>query len=229
MVKNISLNAEIRQEKEGQLDGADKKVYFPAVLYGPGVKNRHLKIKKFDFEKTFSEAGGSNLVELKIDKETPVKIIIKDTQRNIINNNFIHADFYQVDMTKTITTEIPLHFIGESKAVKDLALILVKSIDYLEVECLPGDLVDHVDVDLSKLNTGDDIIKISDLNIPKGLEILHHHADDIVANVVEQQIEEVKVETPTAETVLKEGEKAEEKTEEKIAGKAEEKAPEAKK
>ncbi|MDD4332874.1 MAG: 50S ribosomal protein L25 [Patescibacteria group bacterium] len=225
MAKNISLSAEARQEKEGKLQKVDKKDYLPAVLYGPGAKNRHLKIKKLDFEKIYKEAGVSNLVELKIDQDAPVKIIIKDVQRDVIKNNLTHADFYQIDMTKTITTEIPLHFTGESKAVKDLGLILVKNIDNLEVECLPGDLIDHINVDISSLNTQEDIIKISNLNIPTGLKVLHHNIDDIVANIVEQEIEETKVEAPAAEATAG----GSENVEEKAGGKSEEKTPAAKK
>lgn len=166
----------------------------PAVIYGNGIESQSLKLKKVDFEKAFSLAGESNLIDLDFGTGI-VKVLVKDLQRDVLKYTFSHVDFYQVNMKEKVTTEIPLHFVNESKAIKELGGMLMKEINELEVECLPSDLVDHIDVNISVLNTFDDVIKISDLVMPTGLKLMHHHAEDVVAMVVEPkvQVEEVKV------------------------------------
>lgn len=179
----IKLSAQLREKKE-RLNPD----FMFGVLYGKGVENKNIKIKKSDFNKVFSEAGESNLIDLDLGAES-VKVLVKDTQRDIVKNFFTHVDFYQVNMKEKITTEIPLHFIGEAKAIKELGGTLMKDMDSLEVECLPSDLVDHIDVDISVLKTFDDAIRVNDLTLPKGLALVHH-TNEMIAAVKEPKIEE---------------------------------------
>ncbi|MFA5024348.1 MAG: 50S ribosomal protein L25 [Patescibacteria group bacterium] len=177
--------------------------FVPAVLYGKGIANQTLKIKRVDFDKVFAAAGESNLINLDFGQGN-VKVLVKDLQRDVVKGFFSHIDFYQVNMKEKITTEIPLHFKGESKAVKELGGMLMREVQEIEVECLPSDLIDHIDVDISSLVTFADIIKISDLSLPVGFKLMHHHAEDIVAMVVEPKVEEETkaVETASSETPL---------------------------
>ena len=170
--------------------------YLPAVLYGKGLENQVLKIKKLDFERVFSAAGESNLINLDYGSGE-VKVLVKDIQRDILKYSFTHVDFYQVNMKEKIKAEITLHFVGEAKAVKELGGMLMREIHELEVECLPTDLVDHIDVDVSVLKTFDDVIKIKDLILPPNMKLMHHNDEDMVAQVVEPKAEE---EVKVAET-----------------------------
>jgi len=179
----IKLSAQLREKKE-RLNPD----FMFGVLYGKGVENKNIKIKKSDFNKVFNEAGESNLIDLDFGAES-VKVLVKDTQRDILKNFFTHVDFYQVNMKEKITTEIPLHFIGEAKAIKELGGALIKDMDSLEVECLPSDLVDHIDVDISVLKTFDDAIRVNDLTLPKGLALVHH-TNEMIAAVKEPKVEE---------------------------------------
>ncbi|MBI4778874.1 hypothetical protein HY797_00280 [Candidatus Falkowbacteria bacterium] len=113
-------------------------------------------------------------------------------------------DFEKVDMTKKITTEIPLNFVGEAKAVKELGGTLVKNMDTVEVECLPGDLVSHIDVDISILENFDQFIRLHDLILPQGI-VLAQETNEAVVGVAETKIEE---EAPKAEAVPAEGQEA---------------------
>ncbi len=193
----LKLQAEKREKNEKL--AAD---FIPAVLYGKGVENHSLKLKKVDFEKIFAVAGESNLIDLNFGTGA-VKVLVKDLQRDVLKYTFTHVDFYQVNMKEKITTEIPLHFIGESKAVKELGGMLMRETHEIEIECLPSDLVDHIDVNISGLNTYDDVITIADLVIPAGLKLVHNNPEDVVVMVVEPkvEVEEVKPEaevTPAA-------------------------------
>lgn len=168
--------------------------YIPAVLYGNGVENQSLKLKKVDFEKAYDAAGESNLIDLDFGAGA-VKVLVKETQRDVLKYTFTHVDFYQVNMKEKVTTEIPFSFVGEAKAVKELGGMLMKEMDGIEIECLPSDLVDHIDVDISVLATFEDVITVGDLILPKGFELKHNNAEDEVAKVVEpkaQEVEEVK-------------------------------------
>ncbi len=176
----------------GEADGKAKKIrgtgFIPAVIYGSGLANKNIKVKKHDFEKAFQIAGEFNLVDLSIGAENPTKVIVKDVQRDGITDNIIHIDFYQVDMAKKIIAEIPLSFIGEAKAVKDLGGTLVKNMDTVQVSCLPGDLVSHIEVDISKLESFNQFIRLHDLIMPKGVE-LASATNEAVVGVVETKIE----------------------------------------
>ncbi len=176
----LSAQARVSQEKLS-VD------FIPGVVYGKGAENHNLKIKKVDFEKAFSKAGESNLISLDFGSG-PVKVLVKDTQRNPLKNTFTHVDFYQVNMKEKITAEIPFHFIGEAKAIKELGGVLIKNMSHLEVECLPGDLIDHIDVDISVLNTFEDAIRINDLVLPPSISATSH-TNEMITAVREPKVE----------------------------------------
>jgi large subunit ribosomal protein L25 len=189
-----------KRDKEENVKNLISSGFVPAVIYGPKVKeNKLVKAKANDLKKIVLAAGESTLVDLMIGGKLEGKVLIKEEQRSPIKDELIHVDFYEVDMTKEIHAEIPLHFIGESKAVKELAGVLIRSINEIEVKCLPTDLVNHIDVDVSSLNTFDDVIKIHDIKLPSGIKLVHE-TDDVVATVAEPKAEEV------FETVVSESE-----------------------
>ncbi|PKM91412.1 50S ribosomal protein L25 [Candidatus Falkowbacteria bacterium HGW-Falkowbacteria-1] len=203
----IELKAETREKKE-KLD----KKFVAAVIYGSGVESKSLKLKLNDFLKVYNLAGESNLIELELEGKKE-SVLVKDIQKNPVKGFITHVDFYQVDMAKTITTDIPLEFVGESKAVKELGGMLIKNIDSLSVECLPGDLTDHVSVDISVLSELGGAIYVKDIKISEKIKVLNH-ANDPVITVVEPR--EEKVETP-AELPKVEAIKQEDKKDEKAS------------
>lgn len=224
MIREIKLKVQERKNLEGKLEKEDPKLFVPINIYGENFKNRHVKAKAQDLKKIYEIAGESNLVELHIENEEPIKAVFKDIQEDPVKGYIIHADLYKVDMTKIITTEIPLEFFGESEAVKNLGGVLNKSINEVEVECLPGDLVDHIKIDISSLNTFEDVIKMQDIKLPKGMK-LTSSTNDVIASVIEPQVEE-EVPVETAEEATKEKEDEGEKTEEKAKAEDKEKKQE---
>ena len=189
MTTKVQLNAQLRSESNGKAKKIRTAGFIPAVIYGFGKANHNIKVKKHDFEKVFAIAGEFNLVDLSIDEAAPAKVIIKDVQRDGLTDSIIHIDFYQVDMAKKITTEIPLNFIGEAKVIKELGGTLVKNMDTVEVECLPGDLISHIDVDISILENFDQFIRLYDLVLPNGI-VLAQVTNEAVVGAVEAEIEE---------------------------------------
>lgn len=196
-MESLKLEAQKRDKAEN-IKTMIKTGFIPGVVYGPHLKaNKLVKAPINDLRKLIAAAGESTLIDLLVDGKAEGKVLIKEEQRDAVRDTLTHIDFYEVDMSKEIHTEIPLHFIGESKAVKELAGALIRSINEIEVRCLPTDLVNHIDVDISVLTSFDDVIKIHDLKLPKGIK-LAHETDDVVATVAEPKAEEVFETAPAA-------------------------------
>lgn len=144
----------------------------PAVLYGSGVESKPVTVGRSEFLKVLKTAGYSSLLDMTVDGGQPVKTLIKEVQVHPLTLDPLHVDFYQVRMDKEIEAKIPLVFVGESKAVKNEGGTLVKSIDELEIRCLPANLPHEIEVDLSVLNTFEDSITVESLKLPNGVEAI---------------------------------------------------------
>lgn len=198
----------------------------PAIIYGKKYENTPLQVDLKDFTHLYREAGSSNLVDLNIDGKS-VKSLIHEVQRHPMSNVITHVDFLKVDMKEKLKTEIPLEFVGETTLVIDQEGSLITSKDAVEVECLPADLVDHINVDISVLTDFDMNIKVEDLRVPEGIEILDDpeevialvqppRSEEELAELDEAVVEDVEaVEVENAGEAPAEGEEGEAKEEKK--------------
>lgn len=144
----------------------------PAVMYGSGVSNQSVSVPRSEFLKVFKQAGYSSLVDISVGETSPVKAVIKEVQVDPISMEPLHVDFHQVRMDQEMEAMIPLKFVGESNAVKVDAGTLIKSLDEVEVRCLPANLPHELEIDLSKLATFDDAITVADIKLPNGVEVV---------------------------------------------------------
>jgi len=209
MIKKITLNAELRENKDENNQSIREKGFVPAVVYGKNQKNINIKLKALDMEKAYEVAGESSLIDLKLKDRDLIKVIIKDIQTDVVKGTMLHADFYIIDINVPIEVEIPLIFVNESKAVKELNGILSKNKETILVKCLPNDLISETKVDISSLSTFDDSIKVRDINLPENITVLDS-LDDLIVNVIEPRQQEEEIE----ENVLEEKEGEEKKDEE---------------
>jgi len=214
-MEKIVLSAQPRNVFGRKLKVFRKQGQVPAILYGHNLKPVPLFLKKAEFEKVLVQAGTSTLIDLKIENEKPKKVLIHAVQKDPLTLAPLHVDLYQVKMTEKIVTEIPLKFVGEAPAVVELDGTLLVNRDNIEVECLPTDLVHEIEVDISSLKTFDDLIKVADLKIPKGLEVLND-PNEVVASVTPPRSEEelAELEAPVEEKVEEVEEVKKEKKEE---------------
>ncbi len=197
----LELKAKSRTVPTPILNQTRAQGQIPAELYGAGQANQHLFIDLRSLEKIYKQAGRSVLVDLIVDKKEPVKIIIGEVQKKPVTDQILHVDFRQIQMDKEMQTKIPLVFIGESRAIKEMGGTLIKSLEELEIVCLPIDLISALKVNLEVLETFDDVIHVKDINIPEKIKVLTD-LDQVVASVTIIKVE-IKEE-------LKEGEKEEE-------------------
>jgi large subunit ribosomal protein L25 len=182
------------KSKERNITGRKVKKYrkdglIPAVLYGHKIKSQNLWIDFLAFEKVYKQAGENTIIEIETDDGKKINALIQEVQVNPVKGNFSHIDFFQIKMDEKIEAEIPLAFVGESPAVKEMAGILVKNMDEIPVSCLPGDLPKEFIVDISKLKTFEDHIKISDLDISEKVKVMIEMSS-IVASVAPPRSEE---------------------------------------
>lgn len=169
----------------------------PCVVYGNGAQTT-LQCEERALHKAFVQAGESTLVELAFDGST-LPVLFKEVSFDPVSGREIHADFYAVNMKEEIETQVPLHFEGESPAVKDLQAILVTPHTHVTVRCLPGDLPHALAVSIAGLAAYHDVVTVSQITLPKGVTVTEP-ADTVIATVQEQRKEEVIAPpTPTPE------------------------------
>ncbi len=194
-----------------------------------------MEVENRAFNKLFTAAGYTTMLTLSLadGKEHPV--FIRDVQVHPLKNTITHIDFYQVRMDEAITANVPLKFVGEAPAVKNMSGVFVRNIDELEVEALPKDLPHDIEVDISSLDNFDAVIHVSDIKLPEGVKT-YKEGTEVVALVQpprsEQEIEalsaEVKEDVESVEGVKKEesveGEAAAEGTDGKDAKKDDKKS-----
>ncbi len=163
--KKISVKKRDKKEK-----GSDE--YIPAVLYGPKTENALFSINKKEFAKLYKSAGESTLITLEVEesKERPL-VLIYEVQKDPFKKDIIHVDFFKPNLKEEVEAEIPLVFIGESPAVKDLDGTLVKNMYSVNVKALPQNLPHEIEVDISALKTFDDAIYVKDLSVPENVTI----------------------------------------------------------
>lgn len=205
----------VKKRGKNDVQTLRKNGLLPGVLYGPEIESVPIEVDKITFEKLYNEAGESSLIDFTIegDKSEPVKVLIQDVQYDPVKQTPIHFDLRQIKMGVEMSVSVELNFVGESLAVKEQGGTLVKSRDYVDIKCLPRDLVSEINVDLSILKTFDDSIQVKDLILSQGIVI----DDDpemtlakVQAPMTEDQLKAMdEVETPSIEDVVVEGEKKE--------------------
>jgi len=215
----LELSVKMRSELGRQANKVRKQGLIPAILYGPKIKNLNLSVDVNAFEKVYQEAGESTLIKLKMDEGKERVVLIQDVVKDPVNGRFVHIDFNQIKMDQDITVEVPLVFVGESEAVNSQGGVLIKSIQNVEIQALPQDLIHEIEVDISVLETFDDNIYLKDLKIPEKVK-LTADLEEVVASVVpprtQEELEELEeapdegVEEVEVEEKGKEGEEVEE-------------------
>ncbi|HLC45104.1 MAG: hypothetical protein A2722_02355 [Candidatus Doudnabacteria bacterium RIFCSPHIGHO2_01_FULL_50_11] len=190
MAQKLTLAATPRGETGKQVDKLRGQGLVPAVVYGHRVPTTLLTVDRKEFEALYHKSGGSTLIELAIAGEKPKTVLVHDVQHHYITDLPSHVDFYQVNMSEKIKAKVPLVFQGESKAVKDLGGVLIKSTSEIEVEALPADLPHAIEVDVSKLNTFEDVIIFGDLPIDHEKVKTFGKPEEIMAKVVPPRSEE---------------------------------------
>ena len=145
----------------------------PGILYGQGKESVPLTIDPRALEKVLRVGGANALLDLTVEGRpelgSPVALV-KELQRHPIRGTIMHADLYQVDLTRTVEVEVPVHLIGKAKGI-DFGGILEHSLREIALECLPRSIPASIEVDVSNMEVGD-VIHVRDLVLPPGVSLM---------------------------------------------------------
>ncbi|GIU98414.1 MAG: 50S ribosomal protein L25 [Actinomycetota bacterium] len=159
----------------------------PAIVYGRGLEPIPVSVDAKDLYHVLHQGGANVLLDLVVDGE-PHLALAREVQRDHIRNRFVHVDFLAVSRTEKITVSVPIQVVGESVGVK-AGGVLEHHLWEVQVECLPGDVPEAIEADVSALAVGD-TMKVADLVPPKGVTILSP-PEELVLAVVPPQAREV--------------------------------------
>lgn len=188
----IELAAQLRSVTGKKVKGLRSEGLMPLVVYGRKTESIPIQAAATEVARAFARSGGQ-LITLTIEGENEPRMVLpRDIQRDFITGAFLHADLYQVDITETVQIEVPLSMVGEPALVASGEAVLSVVLNSVEIECLPTDIVQSVEVDTSSLITMDDAIHVRDLVVPDGIEVLTD-GDEMIARlqyIVQEEEEE---------------------------------------
>lgn len=216
-MEEIILQVLPREEtKTNKVSKLRKGGFIPAIVYGQGMKPEAIKIPTRDLIRLMHERHLENtIINLKIEndkRKKPLSVLIKEIQHDPIKGNIVHIDFHHVSLTQAIHVKVPLVAKGEAIGVKQDGGVLNHIMWELEIECLPTQIPQNIEVDITNLKIGDSI-HIKDIRFPEGLKVLHDTEAIVFTVVPPEKVEEVaptvEVAAPTEPEVIKEKKKEE--------------------
>ncbi|HEY9731864.1 MAG TPA: 50S ribosomal protein L25 [Drouetiella sp.] len=178
-MEKIKLAVKAREDKTPRAIRRDG--FVPATLYGPGQDSESVQVEAKEFSR-LPAAAYSHMIELDFGTKQKVNAVIRHVQRRNINHNLMHVEFYRVRLDRKLTMSVPLKFVGTSQAVVKGGQ-LQENFQEAEIESLPGDIPDFLEVDLALITEIEGAIHFSDLKVSDKIKILNP-ADEIIAKVV---------------------------------------------
>lgn len=184
--EELGKNKTRKMRREGQI---------PGVLYSKGEATA-VKVDNREFDKVFKEAGTTTIIDLSLSGETKPSLI-KEVQKHPYKNQYLHVDFQELDMSEKIKLTVPVVLIGREN-IKIQPSVLMQQLDEIEIECLPKDIPESVEVDVSDIDFNTPVY-VSDLNIFNSEKItVLHEPEELIATLVSAATEE---EEETEETM----------------------------
>ncbi len=192
MTEKTILDAQKRTIKGKQVRQLRRQGFLPGIIYGrigtEQIEPVLIQLDLHEASKTINKLTGSSLITLKLeDKEYPV--VLREAQKDIIFGTLHHVDFMAVSLTDRLQTAVPIELIGQSPAETNLSAVVVTGISELEIECLPQDMPERIEVDASVLVDMESVIMVKDLDLPDTLEVLSD-PNELIASVTYVRIEE---------------------------------------
>ncbi|MCB1101941.1 MAG: 50S ribosomal protein L25, partial [Kiritimatiellae bacterium] len=158
MATAVKISAEPRSGKSGSAESnrLRKSGYFPGVVYGAGKDVQLVQVYEHAFHQALAGHHSEHvMLDLEIQGQEVKKVLLQEVQHNPLNGSILHADFHEVSMTETLVVEVSVEPVGTPVGVSMQGGLLEQSSRILEIECLPGDLMEFIQVDISGMNVGD--------------------------------------------------------------------------
>lgn len=177
-----------------------KQGLIPAHIFGHKTETIHIQVNGHDFHKVFEKAGETGVIDLKVDG-TSHPVLVRDVQLDPLTGDFLHIDFYQVNLSEKVKVNVPLEIVGEAPAVEKKIGLLLTPVTEVEVEALPTDIPESIQVDISSLAEIGDVIKIADLKVDQSKVAVLAEPELVVAQIgelVTKEMEAVEAEAEAA-------------------------------
>ncbi|GIS67097.1 MAG: 50S ribosomal protein L25 [Anaerolineaceae bacterium] len=192
-MESTSLKAQTRTVISKGLNRLRRDGLLPGVLYGSNVDPVALQLPAHEAGQLLTRLQGTVLIDLEVDGQTHTTIV-RELQRDVLRGNPVHVDFMAVDMEQVLNIMVPINLVGESPAVATGEYAVMTSLYELEVECLPKDIINIIEVSVEGLTDLGDTILVSDVVVPEGINILTDLEESVArvayAGIVEVEEEE---------------------------------------
>jgi len=145
----------------------------PANVFGRGIESVSVQIDARAVRDLLRSHGTNTLISLQVaGEDAPRPVVVRDVGRHPVTHIPLHLDFYQVDLSRSITGSVPVVLVGDSPAVKDLGGVLLVGADAVQIEALPADMPSHLEVSIDGLAEFDDGVAVGELDLPSGVVVL---------------------------------------------------------
>ena len=197
-MENVQIEVKKREEIGKKLSGLRKLGLIPAVVYGKKLKAMSVVVDCKSFTKLVlqSDAGRNSIISLAIDKGAAIPVLTHAIQRNATTDQILHIDFLNIVMDEVLRTKVPVELVGIPAGVKEEGGILIQGIRELEVECLPSDIPEKYEIDVSILKINDSL-HVSDLVKIEKVKIMTNQSEMIANCAPPAKEEEVAAPVPT--------------------------------
>lgn len=190
----------------------------PANIFGRHLESVAVQIPARTARELLVAHGTDTLVQLQVEGEgSPRPVVVRSFQRHPVNRQVLHLDFFQVDLTRQIQGAVPLRLTGEAPAVHVYQGILLTGADSIQVEALPADIPEHIEVSIESLRRPESVITVGSLKLPPSVRVLTD-PDTMIARIGRTRVR------AEAEAEILEGEEPE--TEGEAEGASDEAEPE---
>lgn len=156
----------------------------PAHVFGHKIQTIHIQVKNTDFSKVFEKTGETGIIDLAVDGQKH-PVLVRNVQIHPVSDEPLHIDFYQVNLTEKVKVNVPLEIVGQSPAEQKKVGVLLTPVSEVEIEALPTDIPENIEVDVSKLENVGNEIKVKDLPIDKAKIEVHADSELVVASIGE--------------------------------------------
>ncbi len=203
MMEEIVIRANRRELIGKQVKALRREGRLPGVMYGKHVDTVPIVMDHREASKTLEGLSPSTLIQIQLDGGE-YYALVREKQRDIILGSLTHIDFQAVSLTETVRAEVAIDLIGDSSVIRELGGILVTNVEQLDVEALPRDLPERIEVDVSHLENIGDAVYVRDLSLPESVTVFAEPDDVIVVVTLPAEEPEPEEEVEVEEELLEE-------------------------
>lgn len=165
----------------------------PAHVFGNIKEVEHVSVDGIEFKKVFKQSGETGLIDLKIGDDRVRPVMVKEIDVDPVSGSILHAGFYAVNLKEKVTVPVPIVLVGEGpESVKLGETVVLQTLGEVNVEALPTDLIENIEVNIEPLKEIGDAITVADLNYDRSTLTVHAEPEEVVVKLDNAVTEEMK-------------------------------------